>query len=65
MSQGLDTRSPQQQGEPRRGRQPAPRPGGGLSWGTLIGGLAVLGLGVWAWNVVAPDLRRYLKMRNM
>jgi hypothetical protein len=37
----------------------------GLSPGLLIGGLALLGLGAVAWYYLGPDLRRYLKIRNM
>ena len=40
------------------------RPSRGIS-GWLIAGLAVAGLGALAWYYLGPDLRRYLKMRNM
>ncbi len=38
---------------------------GGKSTGWLLAGLAVVGLGVFAWQYFAPDVRRYLKIRNM
>lgn len=38
--------------------------GGGLS-GWMIGGLALLALGGLAWYYLGPDVRRYLKIRNM
>jgi len=38
--------------------------GGGLS-GWAVGGLVMLGLGLLAWYYLGPDLRRYLKIRNM
>jgi hypothetical protein len=38
---------------------------GGLSTGWLLTGLAVVGLGALAWYYLGPDLRRYLKIRNM
>jgi hypothetical protein len=31
----------------------------------LVGGLAVAGLGALAWYYLGPDLRRYLKLRDM
>jgi hypothetical protein len=31
----------------------------------VITGAAVVGLGFLAWKYLGPDLRRYLKMRNM
>ena len=40
------------------------RSGGGIS-GWLIAGLAVAGLGALAWYYLGPDLRRYLRIRNM
>jgi hypothetical protein len=33
--------------------------------GLLLAGLAVVGLGALAWYYLGPDLRRYLKIRNM
>jgi hypothetical protein len=33
--------------------------------GLLLAGLAVLGLGAWAWFYFGPDVRRYLKIRSM
>lgn len=38
---------------------------GGLSTGWLLAGLAVVGLGALAWYYLGPDLKRYLKIRNM
>lgn len=38
---------------------------GGTSAGWLLVGLAALGLGVFAWRHFAPDVRRYIKIRNM
>jgi hypothetical protein len=37
---------------------------GGLS-GWVVTGLALAGLGALAWYYLGPDLRRYLKIRNM
>ncbi len=37
---------------------------GGVS-GWLIAGLVAAGLGALAWYYLGPDLRRYLKIRNM
>jgi cytoskeletal protein RodZ len=37
----------------------------GISTGWLLAGLAVLGLGALAWYQFAPDVRRYIKIRNM
>lgn len=36
---------------------------GGRGW--LVAGLVVAGLGALAWYYLGPDLRRYLKIRNM
>jgi hypothetical protein len=36
-------------------------PGAGL----LVAGLAAVALGALAWSYLGPDLRRYLKIRNM
>jgi hypothetical protein len=47
------------EGRERRYRRSGP--GSGL----LIGGLAVVALGALAWYYLGPDLRRYLKIRNM
>ena len=33
--------------------------------GLLIAGLAALGVGVFAWMYLGPELRRYLKIREM
>lgn len=33
--------------------------------GLLLAGVAALGLGLWALYYLAPDLRRYLKIRSM
>ena len=40
------------------------RSSGGVS-GWLIAGLVVAGLGALTWYYLGPDLRRYLKIRNM
>ena len=40
------------------------RGGGGIS-GWLLAGLAVAGLGAAAWYYLGPDLKRYMKIRNM
>jgi hypothetical protein len=55
-----------QGGEWRGDYQPAlRRESGGPPWGLLVGGLVVVGLGVLAWNYLGPDLKRYMKIRNM
>ncbi|MGH7170886.1 MAG: DUF6893 family small protein [Gemmataceae bacterium] len=52
--------------EEERQRHLAERIGsGGKSSGWLLAGLAALGLGILAWNYFAPDVRRYIKIRNM
>jgi hypothetical protein len=38
--------------------------GGGVS-GWLLAGLALAGLGAAAWYYLGPDLKRYMKIRNM
>ena len=43
----------------------APRASGGISTGWLIAGAVVLGLSALAWYSFGPDVRRYLKIRNM
>src|SRR5437660_1789841 len=51
---------------PYEARGAATRPSsGGLPWGWLIAGAVVVGLGALAWSYLGPDLRRYLKIRNM
>jgi hypothetical protein len=37
----------------------------GPRWGLFLTGVAILGLGFLAWNALGPDIRRYLKIRNM
>jgi hypothetical protein len=37
----------------------------GPSWSLLVTGLVVVGLGLMAWNYLGPDIRHYLKIRNM
>jgi hypothetical protein len=37
----------------------------GSGTGLLIAGAAAVGLGLLAWYYLGPDLRRYLKIRNM
>jgi hypothetical protein len=37
----------------------------GLSPGLLVAGLVAVGLGALAWHFLGPDLRRYMKIRNM
>lgn len=49
----------------REGHPPVPREHGGPPWGLVVAGLAVVGLGLLAWNYLGPDLRRYLKIRSM
>jgi hypothetical protein len=39
-------------------------PRGGLS-GWMVTGLVLAGVGALAWYYLGPDLRRYLKIRNM
>lgn len=54
--------------EPWRGRAAVAQTsakGGGISTGWLIAGLAVVGLGALAWYYLGPDLKRYMKIRNM
>ncbi len=61
-------RTAQRQGEywqPSYPRYGPPRDSGGSSVGLLVTGLAVIGLGILAWNYLGPDLRRYLKISNM
>jgi hypothetical protein len=41
------------------------RGGGWSGMGLLVTGLAVVGLGALAWYYIGPDVRRYMKMRNM
>jgi hypothetical protein len=36
-----------------------------LPAGLLIAGLAAFGLGLLAWYYIVPDLKRYMKIRNM
>lgn len=38
---------------------------GGLPWGLILTGAAVVGMGIWAWSVFGPDFKRYMKIRNM
>jgi hypothetical protein len=33
--------------------------------GLLVTGLVVVGLGIMAWQVLGPDLQRYLKIERM
>ncbi|HTU20086.1 MAG TPA: hypothetical protein VMG10_18625 [Gemmataceae bacterium] len=52
--------------EEERRRPAAERPrSAGISTGLLFAGVAALGLGAWAWYHFAPDVRRYIKIRNM
>ncbi len=37
----------------------------GISPGLLIAGVAVIGLGWFAWNYLGPDLKRYMKIHSM
>ena len=68
-STGQDNlRSMQRQGDDLRTTFQAPTPINGYfgpSLGVLVTGLAVVGLGLIAWNYIAPDLRRYMKMNSM
>ncbi len=59
--------SPQPGNDWQRGyaRPAFPRSSGGPPWGMLLTGLAVVGLGVLAWNYLGPDLRRYIKISTM
>jgi hypothetical protein len=50
--------------EERQPRRPLQREGARRP-GLLLAGLAALGVGVLAWYYFAPDLRRYMKIRNM
>ncbi len=38
---------------------------GGPPWGMILTTAAMVGLGIWAWQYLGPDLRRYLKIRSM
>jgi hypothetical protein len=60
-------RSAPRYGEDWRAYPPAvmPQERGGLSLGLILTGVAALGLGLVAWTYLGPDLRRYLKIRNM
>jgi hypothetical protein len=51
--------------EERHRRLTERMPRGGASGGWLLVGLAALGLGAFAWYHFGPDVRRYLKIRNM
>jgi len=35
------------------------------SWGLLVTGLTLVGVGILAWNYIGADLLRYLKIRSM
>jgi hypothetical protein len=35
------------------------------SWPWVLTGFAALGLALWAWDAMGPDLRRYMKMSSM
>jgi hypothetical protein len=37
----------------------------GMSLGSLVTGLVVIGLATMAWRRFGPDLRRYLKIESM
>jgi hypothetical protein len=37
----------------------------GFPWGLVLTGAAVVGLGLLAWQFLGPDVKRYLKIRNM
>ena len=70
MSRGMseyETRPGPSPGEEWRGRSSPARyeDSGGLSPGLLLAGLAAVGLGVLAWYYLGPDLKRYMKIRNM
>jgi hypothetical protein len=48
------------------GQRPAPPPRSGSFFpGWLVTGLVVAGLGALTWYYIAPDVRRYMKIRNM
>jgi hypothetical protein len=36
-----------------------------LTWGWLLTTAAVVGLGIWAWETMGPDLKRYIKIESM
>jgi hypothetical protein len=46
----------------RAGQAPA-RQGGMNGW--MVAGLVAVGAGAWAWYMFGPDLRRYLRIREM
>jgi hypothetical protein len=52
-------------GEEERWRDLSRRATSGPSVGLVLAGLVVLGVGALAWQYFAPDVRRYLKIRNM
>jgi hypothetical protein len=35
------------------------------SWGVVLAGLAIAGVGLWLWRTFGPDPRRYLKIERM
>ncbi len=65
MSQGIQRESGETYGDWQRYPESYRRRGGLPIPGLLVGGLVVAGLGALAWYYFGPDLRRYLKIRNM
>lgn len=42
-----------------------PRERRGMSTGLLVTGVVIVGMGVFTWKYLGPDLKRYLKIHSM
>jgi hypothetical protein len=62
--QRTDYSQPVRESEMRSAMVGRTRRGAGLS-GWLLAGMALAGLGAAAWYYLGPDLKRYMKIRNM